>query len=424
MKRKIDGDRSTPGWLAEMTVVADHLYEVNGEFAEYGPVKTLYPLGNGDQAWKCETEYGVKMTIPISDIVPTTTATAVADTSPEDSVPEVNDAGVPAARPRQSYTLLSSVEPKPVEWLWPDRIPLGELTIIDGDPGTNKSSVTLDIAARVSTGREMPDGSPGMLGGVVLIQAEDSLTKTVPLRAHAAGADLDRIAVIEETTIPDDLSNIERTVMAVNAKLIIIDPLMCFVDANANKEQAIRRALTPLRKLADRHNIAIVVVRHLNKSGGSKAIYRGSGSIAIAATVRSGFLIGSSPDDEHLRVLAHFKSNLGARVRSLLFEPVDVDGGFRIEWRGECEYSAADLLAKARDTRPALDTAIEVLLEALADGPVEANEVRKQAVEAGISLRTLERAKAELGVVSKREGFGPGSKVLWAMSDPDSKEEA
>lgn len=138
-----------------------------------------------------------------------TSATDDASTPPEDSAPEATEAELPITRPRRSYTLLSSVTPEAVEWLWQGHVPLGELTIIDGDPGTNKSSVTLDLAARVSTGREMPDGSPGMRGGVVLIQAEDSLTKTVPLRAKAAGADLSRIAVIEEATIPDDLSKIE-----------------------------------------------------------------------------------------------------------------------------------------------------------------------------------------------------------------------
>jgi len=228
------------------------------------------------------------------------------------------------------------------------------------------------------------------------------------------------MAVVEDVTVPDDLSTIRKAVVAVKAKLIIIDPLMCFVTANANKEQAVRRALTPLRKLADRHDNAIAVIRHLNKSGGRNALYRGGGSIGITATVRSEFLVAPSLDDEHLRVLAHVKSNLGPKAPSLLFEPVGIDGAVRIEWRGECDYSAADLLAKPKDVRPALDTAVEMLLESLANGPVEANEVRKTAGKAGVSLRTLERAKAEQKVVSKRQGFGPGSKVFWKLPDPES----
>jgi hypothetical protein len=86
--------------------------------------------------------------------------------------------------------LLSAIEPRPVEWLWRDRIPLGELTLVDGDPGTNKSSVTLELAARVSTGREMPDGTPGLAGTVLLIVGEDSIPKTLRQRLQAAGADL------------------------------------------------------------------------------------------------------------------------------------------------------------------------------------------------------------------------------------------
>lgn len=322
----------------------------------------------------------------------------------------------------KSYTLLSTVKTQPIKWLWQDRIPLGELTIIDGDPGCNKSGLTLDLAARVSTGREMPDGSPGLHGGVVLIQAEDSLTKTVPLRATAAGADLDRIAVPDKVNIPKDLTRIERTVVAVKAKLIIIDPLMCFVDANANKEQAVRGALTPLRNFADSNDLAVVVVRHLNKSGGRNALYRGGGSIGITATVRSEFLVAPSPDDEHLRVLAHVKSNLAPKAPSLVFEPVGVDGGFRIEWRGESDYTAADLLTKPKDTRPALDTAVAILLKALADGPVEAIEVQQRATSAGISLRTFERAKKELGVMTYRKGNGRHRPWFWQL--PETEPEA
>jgi len=403
---------------ANKALVPNRWYEVNGEFAKYSPVRTLRPAG--DESWEVETEYELPLTIPTTDIV--AQVGNEGDDSPIEDLPEVIEAKPAASQPGCSYTLLSSVKPQPVEWLWPDRIPLGELTIFDGDPGTNKSSIALDLAARVSTGREMPDGTPGMHGGVVLLQAEDSLNKTVPLRAQAAGADLSRMAVVEDVTVPDDLSTIRKAVAAVKAKLIIIDPLMCFVTANANKEQAVRRALTPLRNLADRHNIAIAVIRHLNKSGGRNALYRGGGSIGITATVRSEFLVAPSPDDEHLRVLAHVKSNLGPKTTSLLFEPVGTDGGVRIEWRGECDYSAADLLSKPKDARPAMDKAVELLVKSLDNGSVEANEVRKVAEEADVSLRTLERAKAELKVISKRQGFGPRSSVFWELPEPDSKD--
>lgn len=401
------------------TIIPKRMYAIDGKYKRYSPMEAQHPDDSRRGHWIMETDYYKELSVPETDILHEVRTSddgrgQGGNGKPNATIQEAVES--PSSVGNQPFKLLSNVKSRPVEWLWRNYIPKGELTIFDGDPGTNKSSLALDLAARVSTGREMPDGSPGIHGGVVLIQAEDSLTKTVTLRAQAAGADLCRIAVLqEEVTIPDDLTVIEKTVVAVKAKLIIIDPLMCFVVANANKEQAVRRALSPLRKLADRHNIAIAVIRHLNKSGGSKAIYRGGGSIGITATVRSEFLIAPSPEDENLRVLAHVKFNLGPKAPSLVFEPVGIDGGVRLEWRGQCDYTPADLLAKPKNARPALDTAVEVLLESLVDGPVEATEVQKRATAVGISLRTLERAKAEIDVKAYRKGNGRHRPWIWEL---------
>lgn len=326
----------------------------------------------------------------------------------------------PASGTKPKFVLLSQVKPQPVDWLWQGRIPLGELSIFDGDPGTNKSSLTLDLAARITTGRPMPDDSQATTGGVVLLQAEDSLHKTLPLRAKAAEADMSRIAVLEQVTIPADLSSIEQAVIGVKARLIIIDPLMVFLDANANKEQATRQALTPLRQLAERHNLAVVMVRHLNKSGGRQALYRGTGSIAFTAAVRSAFLVGQSPDDPNHRVLCHVKSNLGPISPSLLFEPLASEkGGLRIEWRGECDFKAEALLTASKDGQAARDRAMTFLLETLVDGPVAQKDIERSAIDKGIALRTLERAKGERKIVSHRRGFGRGSRVYWTLPTED-----
>src|SRR5262245_62143557 len=99
---------------------------------------------------------------------------------PPDSKPPRQMIGEePCASTEEFGILLSTVQPERVEWLWQDRIPLGKLTIIDGDPGLGKSVLTLDLAARVSRGIEMPDGSSGRSGGVVLLSAEDGLSDTI-----------------------------------------------------------------------------------------------------------------------------------------------------------------------------------------------------------------------------------------------------
>ena len=246
-----------------------------------------------------------------------------------------------------NFRILSGVKPQSVAWLWKDRIPLGEITAFDGDPATNKSSVTLDLAARVSTGKAMPDGTDGVLGGVLLLQAEDSLHKTVVPRLVAAGADRGRIAQLPETvTIPKDLDAIEEAIITMKAKLLVIDPLAVFLGRNVNNDQSVRQALAPLAEMAERQEIAVILIRHLNKTSGQRSMYRGLGSIGIVAAVRSHFLFGISPKDRNMRVMCHAKSSLLVAAPSLLFEPVgDNNGVVRIEWRGECDYTVEDLLA-------------------------------------------------------------------------------
>ncbi len=130
---------------------------------------------------------------------------------------------------------LSTEEAELVEWLWPGHIPLGKLTVFDGDPGLGKSTMALDIGARVTTGREMPDGSPGGPPAyVVILTAEDGIADTVRPRADAAGADCGRIRIIEDLpdpdgdhtpSIPGDIGALEQTIRNLGAKLVIIDPL-------------------------------------------------------------------------------------------------------------------------------------------------------------------------------------------------------
>jgi hypothetical protein len=326
------------------------------------------------------------------------------------------------ARAREPYTLMSDVRPKPVEYLWSPYVPLGELTVIDGDPGTNKSSLTLDLAARVSTGAPMPgEQEHSTPGGVLLLVAEDSVRKTLTLRLKAAGADLNHIWVLEETlTIPAGLATIEASACKLSVRLLVIDPLMAFLGKDANSDQKVRQALMPLRAFAERTNTAVILVRHLNKRGGGHSLYRGSGSIGIIGTTRSGLLIGKHPDDPNMRVLCHEKSNLSPEGPSLLFEPVsDSSGAVRIEWRGECDLKGKDLLRPANDQGDKLESAKQFLLDAIADGPVEQKKLKAMAAEATIAWRTVERAKEVLGLASRREGWGPGSVCFWELARDD-----
>jgi hypothetical protein len=322
--------------------------------------------------------------------------------------------------------LLSEVAPEQVGWLWPGRVPYGKITILDGDPGTGKSALTMDLAARISAGRPLPDGIPCEPGGVVLLNAEDGLADTIRPRLEAAGADLDRVLALATVpdgpsleserllSLPEDLGVLRRGIERVKARLVVVDPLMAFVSGSINsyKDQDVRRALAPLAMLAEETGAAVVVVRHLNQTTGQNALYRGGGSIAIIGQARSALLMAKDPEDEARRVLAPLKSNLSKPEPSLAFVLTEAaNGAVRVEYKGETHHRADALLATPTDPeeRSALDEAMEFLRDELGSGPVWNERVRKEARKAKISEATLRRAKTTLGVRSVKEADGSWS---------------
>jgi hypothetical protein len=326
-------------------------------------------------------------------------------------------------------TLLSDVEAETIRWLWPGYIALGKLTILDGDPGNGKTTATNDIASRVSTGREMPDGSAGVPpSGVVLISAEDSLADTIKPRLLAAGADCSRILALtiaydEEgkerpITLPFDLELIRKAIERVDAKLVILDPLMAFLsgDTNSHKDQDIRRVLYPVSKLAEDTEAAFVIVRHLNKATGGNVLYRGGGSIGIIGAARTGLLVEKDPNDKNRRVLACTKSNIAMIPESLSFHLEDCNGVARVVWDGVSPHSANDLLSMQNNgaEKSASKEAEYFLYEILGFGPVQASKVIDEAKGAGISERTLNRAKKNIGVISHKPG-GPKTQWVWEL---------
>ena len=314
---------------------------------------------------------------------------------------------------------LADVKPEKVSWLWHAHIPLGKLTVLDGDPGLGKSTITVDIAARLSTAQEMPDGSRGDLdapSSTILITAEDGLGDTVQPRALAAGADLNYIHAItgvvtsEGSTdwqMPDHLNELEALVNEKTAKLIIIDPLMAMLSANVNtyRDQDIRRVLRGLAELADRSGAAVVVVRHLTKSSGANGLYRGSGSIGIIGAARSGLLVAHNPDDEDTCIMASTKSNLAEMPPAIAYRLVPHNDTSKVEWLGTTDHKVADILQVTDpEERSALEDAEEWLSGILAFEPVPATTIFKTAAAVGYSAITIRRAKSKLGVVAKQEG--------------------
>jgi hypothetical protein len=325
----------------------------------------------------------------------------------------------------------STIERERVRWLWPERIPLGMLTMLVGDPGLGKSLLTCGMAASVSRAG----------AGVLMITAEDSLSVTVRPRLEAAGADLDRVhpmilrrdGVEEGVALPDDVADVDMLVRHTGARLVVIDPLMAHLPAEVNswRDQSVRTALAPLYRMAQERDCSVVVVMHLNKMKGADPLHRVGGSIGIPGAVRSALLLARDPDDPdgergNRRVLAHVKSNISTLAPSLSYEiePVLLPGDDRVATArlrelGESEHSGHDLLDAPRgEERSALDEAVAFLEAELAEGEEEARQVQSAARAAGISDMTLKRARRQLGVESARVGEGGrrgGGHWVWRL---------
>jgi len=335
---------------------------------------------------------------------------------------------------------LSDVKIRAVSWLWRDRIPGGKITILDGDPGLGKSTVAVDLSARVSRGDDMPDGMPSRgPQNVLIVSGEDDLEDTIAPRIHAAGADMDRIfAMALRTddegevipfTIPDDLARLRKHIVDAEIAMAWIDPLMAFMSEHvqSHNDASMRKALAPLTLVAQETGCAIVPIRHLNKdSKNSTAMYRGGGSIAISGAARSVLLVAripGEPEDSDRRVMAQVKSNLARRAPSLEFEvserPLDNNPDASvsiIEWIGESSFSANALLSKPKK-KTAREVAAAFLTETLVAEPLPAADVEELAADAEISKTTLKRARTDLDVhaFGKRGSDGKVQNWWWHL---------
>ena len=266
--------------------------------------------------------------------------------------------------------LLSEIAPEEVRWQWYGRLPFGKLVILEGRPDEGKTTLALDLAARVSTGAAMPlETAERTPRGVVVLTAEDGLADTIRPRLEAAGADLTRIVAPRPEELPtlDDagLAFIRALVQRVDAALIIIDPLMAFVpDAlDTHRDHHSRRLLRKLSALAEDTGATVLVLRHLRKGTAVDAKDAGGGSVGFTAAARVVLLVAVDPEDDTRRVLARVKGNLSAPFPSLGYQLVGAGSTVRVEWLGETAHTAAGLLAVPVDAeaRAAGDEAVDFL---------------------------------------------------------------
>lgn len=307
---------------------------------------------------------------------------------------------------------MADVVAREVEWLWFPYIPLGKLTIVQGDPGEGKTTFVLQLAALLSKGEMLPwDDKEREPVNVIYQTAEDGLEDTIKPRLLEAGADCSKIMVIDESQQELSMTD-ERLVMAIEetgAKLIILDPIQAYLGAEVDMHRAneIRPVLKRLGAIAEKYQCAIILIGHMNKSSGSKSTYRGLGSIDFQATARSVLVVGRIKEDPTLRVIAHDKSSLAAEGTSIAFR-LDADAGFT--WEGRYDISVEELLSGDSRGQKTKD-AKAFLTDILSDGQKSSKEIEELAMDKGIKKKTLNNAKREMNIDSVKIG----SQWFWML---------
>ena len=311
---------------------------------------------------------------------------------------------------------MSDVELTPVEWLWKPYLPFGKLSVLQGNPGEGKTYFAMHLAAACTNGKLLPNMERMEPFNVIYQTAEDGLGDTVKPRLIEAGADLDRVLVIDDSDVQLTLSDerIEKAIIENNARLVIIDPIQAYLgaDVDMNRANEVRPIFMRLGQVAQRTGCAILLIGHLNKAAGMQSLQRGLGSIDIAAAVRSVMFIGKLKHDPTMRILTHEKSSLAPPGASLAFSLGD-EGGFR--WVGEYDITADEMLSGIEPQRETkTQQAKDLICTLLAGGKqVLSEDIDKAALERGIPGRTVRDAKRELGDALKSKIVEGRKKVFW-----------
>lgn len=368
------------------------------------------------------------------------------------AAPDITPIDLPAGLPKRQLIVhrASDLEPEKLVWVWAGRIPEGKLVLLGGPPGLGKSQLTAFMAATVSNGGDWPCGEGSTLpGDVIFMSAEDGVQDTIIPRLMAAGANRQRVHIVSAATRPDgtgrktfslktDVHLLEEMARRIGTvRLIVVDPISAYMggsDGNGNVET--REVLEPLADMANRLRIAVVAVTHLNKGGGGgnqSALNRFAGSIAFVAAARAAFAVIEDPEDDERRFLLQAKNNLGKKCQGLAFRleqrlvgddvmssNVMFENDYVSESVDEALSASEKRTGKNGPSGGGKEDVMRFLKDILSNGPVDVLEVERQARAAALleddkrlsKSKVFRDARTELGIESRRDGFGPGSRYV------------
>lgn len=299
----------------------------------------------------------------------------------------------------------SNVQSSVIEWIWYPYIPCGKITVLQGDPGEGKSTLMIHIVAILTQGGYLPDGQLIKEPETVIYQcSEDGKGDTIKPRLEQAGADCSKVAFIredkKELTLEDE--RIRYAIQQIGAKMVVLDPIQAFIGHNGNMTNAVkmRETLTKLSKIASETNCAIVLVGHMTKTGSGKEIYRGMGSIDIAATARSILMVSRDKEEPWKRYMYPIKSSLAPEGEPIGFE-LDKEKGFH--WIGKCHVDI-EQLERIEKSNGKKDIAAEYLQIMLMTEDLPSSFIFDKMKEYGISRRTVQEAKKGIEIQSYKKG--------------------
>ncbi len=306
---------------------------------------------------------------------------------------------------------MEDVKCENVEWLWYPFIPYGKITIIQGDPGEGKTTLVLQIIAKLTKGDAIINGESKEPINIIYQTAEDGLSDTIKPRLVAANADCSKVLVIDDRETPLTMLDVrlEKAISETGARLVVLDPIQGFLGADVDMHRAneIRPVMKHIAEIAEKYRCAVILVGHMNKCNMGKSAYRGLGSIDFQAAARSVLIVGRIKNEPEIRVVCQIKNSLAPEAKSIAFRLSEKNG---FEWIGEYDVSADDLLA-ADNRGQKLKEAKEFLKEILKSGSMTQKEISEEAENHGIKNKTLWNAKSDL----KIESIKIGNQWFWML---------
>lgn len=323
---------------------------------------------------------------------------------------------------------MSEVEEEPVEWLIPNYIPSGQISLLVGDGGQGKTSIWCNLVAGITTGRKtvleeaIPFESNGKGRKCMFFSSEDSVPKVLKKRLRTAGADESKVLFVDLTDkdfdlIKFDSPELEELISENRPALVVFDPLQSFIPASVQmgSRNAMRQCMSPLIALGEKYGTAFLIVMHTNKKLGVSGRTRCADSADIWDIARSVLIVGYTGEGD-IHYLSHEKSNYAQLEETILYS---IENGCTV-YKGTSDKKDRDYVADnsaVMRTSPAKQEAKEVIMSILSDGEAHrVTDLDNTVKSSGVSFSTLKRAKAELKNEGKIryhcEGFG-NTKVFY-----------